>query len=282
MMMKQNKDDGIALISVFGALIILSFMAMSVLSLGRQNRSLSQNIYQQSEAEYIADAGISYALYNLTSRDAVRNIPSGVSELDYQFSGETVKLTIIPEEGKIDINTAEPEMISGLLAYFGLDEISAANVEEAVLQKRSDEDGAIFYTLEEFYDMVVIPKELISCIAPYISVHSQKVGVDLNLATSEMVEFVNWADERRWGGERWFNTDGSTTSQKVTSISSSNKRVRTYSGRAFTINARSHTSAGSIINKKAIVRVTGNIREAYWMYVAQANYITFDDTCRHM
>jgi len=282
MMMKQNKDDGIALISVFGALIILSFMAMSVLSLGRQNRSLSQNIYLHSQTEYIADAGISYVLYNLTSRDAVRNIPSGVSALEYQFSGETVKLKIVPEEGKIDLNTADPEMISGLLAYFGLNEIAAANIEEAILEKRSDEDGSVFYTTEDFYHMVGVSGELIGCVEPYFSVYSQKVGVDLNLASPEMVEFVNWADEKRWGGERWFNTDGSTTSQKVTSLYSSNKRVRTYSGRAYTINAQSHTSAGNVISKKAIVRVTGNIRDPYWVYAEDINYQSPSDTCVHL
>ncbi len=281
-MSPKPKEQGIALISVFWVLIILSVMALTVLSIGRTQRGLSSNNLMVAQAELSAEAGINFVISELSSRNAVQKIPNEVSERSYNFSGSDLSIKITPEEGKIDLNTTDPIFISALLAYYRVAENKAQQIEDEIRQKRKQLSDDKFYSVMELKELQGFPTEILPCIEPYLTVYSQRNGVDLNLASDDMNALVNWADTKRWGGQSWLETTGNSTNGLVSGRNSVLQNLRSYSGRAFTIKATANASDKVKISKRAVVRITGNIREPFWTYEWKSGYSRSDAECAHL
>lgn len=280
--MITSKQKGIALISVFWVLIILSIMALTVLSIGKTESELSANSRNYAQGILSAEAAINHTIVELSSRQAVQKIRNGVAKLTYKYLGKNIEIEVVPEEGKIDLNTSDPIMISALLAYFGVPENSARNFENEIRQTRNQAGTRPFYKVDDIKQMSLFPVEIFPCIEPYITVYSQRNGIDLNLASDDMNNFVKWADTKRWGGQNWLNTSGAATSGLVSSRNDDNQKIRSYSGRAFTIVSYVPLNSDVKVSKKAIVRITGNLREPVWTYLWEANYANEEYKCNHL
>ncbi len=279
--MKLSSEDGFALISVFWALILLSLLAMTALSLGKSSRKITRANYSYSKADYIAEAGINYTLYNLSQRNAPQIIPDRVYEYSYSFAGQKVDIEIVPTEGLIDLNTSDPKLISALLAYFKISDALATAIANRVAEKRDSDVENKFYFIDDIKSIKDFPVDLFECIKPFLTVYSQHIGVDLSVASPQMKNLVKWADSVRWGGESWFNTDGTSIGSHVSGLNSKGN-TKSYSGKAFRIIATVHIGDNIKLRKKGVYRITGNAREPYWVYMNRSSYeVDMDHQCTH-
>ena len=261
----MKKENGIALISVLWAMMFLTIIALAILSISKKNSILSSNILKYTKAEFEAEGGLNYALHLLSARDAVRKISLGIYSTQVEVGGRSVKIEIIPEEGKIDINNADSIMISGLLAYYKFDEIKAAEIADKIKILKNQSSGVTFATLSDLLNVEGFPKDIFTCIKPYLTAYSQRIGIDRSVTSSQMNDYIKWADNKRWGGKTWLNISGSSVGGLV-SGKSVLRQQRTYSGRAFTIKTAAQIGGNINVQKEAIIRITGSLSKPYWVY----------------
>ncbi len=279
--MKMKSEEGFALITVMWMTMILSVIALSILAIGKTQRALTNNELEFAKAELAAEAAINYAISELASRRAVQRMAPGINKLTYEFDGRTIFLEIFPEEGKLDLNTSDPALISGLLAFYGVSDNQAISIADALDQRRKT-SNAKFYTVDEILSISDFPREKYNCLKPYLTVHNQTVGVDLSMAHQRIKDLVIWLDETRWNDRNWINTDGTSIGGSVSNMTRSTARVRSYSGKAFTIQATTVLKNDIRLVQTSIARITGNLRESYWVYVWESGYGLDETGCTHL
>jgi general secretion pathway protein K len=124
---------------------------------------------------------------------------------EWAFDGTTVAVRLSDESAKIDVNTANPELLKGLFRYAGLPEEEAVKLLDAVLDWRDPDSlkrpfGAEeaeysqaglkglpanfpFQSTEELQLVLGMRPEAFQRIAPMITVYSRQPGVNPHLAS---------------------------------------------------------------------------------------------------
>lgn len=111
------RTRGFALIIVLWAGVLLSIIAASFAFSMRTETQLTGNAVQLARARALADAGIQLGILSLLQQPAatVRWITDGRPYVS-EFGGGTVRVRLLSENGKIDLNSAPEALILGLLA----------------------------------------------------------------------------------------------------------------------------------------------------------------------
>lgn len=278
--MQRNKNDqGIALISVLWALMVLSILVLSVMTIARVQGHYSDNIGQKSKAVAIADAGIYLAIQKLSEPGAVRKLPGKISSLQFQYGGKDIKVTLTPETGKIDLNASHEVLVATVLAYNGLDEGTALSIAEELRSLRNDNPEKLFKITSGIRQFEEINSQLYACIEPYLTVYTNRLGVNYAAASDDMKKMIKWADKAQWGGQNWLEISGGSSSRLVSGTRSVLQQTGSHAGKAFTIQAEVALSEDIKIHRTAIIRITGNRREPFWVYRWATTYQQDTEEC---
>lgn len=199
-------ERGIALVMVIWVLALLSLMAASFLAEARVELRRSGNLRDRAEAEALAEAGIHIAIARLVAeRSGTR--PQRWTEA---LADGRVTLTLLDEHGKIDLNEAEPALLSSLFKSQGLPEIAASALTAAIVDFRDPDrapgvDGAEdaaypagsggakdarFETADELLQVKGMTPALYARIAPLVTVHSALPVVDPLTAEPDVLAAV--------------------------------------------------------------------------------------------
>jgi general secretion pathway protein K len=135
------RQSGIALVLVLWILSLLAIIANSFVFSTRTDTQLTANLVGQARAEALADAGVQRALYALLkpSVDPARWQGDGRMHL-WMYEGEAVYITIRSESARIDINTAHPDLLKGLLRNAGVDGQALEMLPDAIQDWRDADD----------------------------------------------------------------------------------------------------------------------------------------------
>lgn len=196
---------GIALILVVWVVTLLLVIAGSFLYAMRTDARAARNAARIAQGDALAQAAISRALFELYKPPG----SPGVWKRDalargWSFEGAEVAVRLTDESAKIDINTANNELLKGLFRQAGMGEDDAARLLDAVLDWRDQDslrrpNGAEepeyeqaglkvapangpFQSTEELQLVLGMRPEVYQRIAPMITVHSRQAGVNPNLA----------------------------------------------------------------------------------------------------
>jgi general secretion pathway protein K len=204
--MSRNRQQGIALILVIWVVTLLMVIAGSFLYAMRTDARASRNAALIARGDALAQAAVSRSLIELFKPTGSPEVwkREGEPRL-WAFDGATVSVKLADESAKIDINTANNELLKGLLRYAGLGEEDAAKLLDAVLDWRDPDDlrrpnGAEaadyeqaglkyrpanypFQTTEELQLVLGMRAEAYQRIMPMITVYSRQPGVNPHLAT---------------------------------------------------------------------------------------------------
>src|SRR5215472_9521098 len=115
----RGRQRGFALIAVLWAAMILALIVQSVLVTSRTEARLAQNRQALAQLGAVADAGLNIAILRLL--DPRAHPPIDGSPFTVAFAGHQLRLTIQDEAGKIDLNTAQDELLRRLLRSAGAD-----------------------------------------------------------------------------------------------------------------------------------------------------------------
>jgi general secretion pathway protein K len=201
---------GAALLLVMWLIALLAALvggfAMSARVEYLQGRVLSRGLV----AEQAARAGIEYALVRLADADPRRRwLPDGRG-YEWEFGEAQVQVEVIDENGKVDLNTAQPPLLSGLLRVAGTEPQEADRLAGAIVDWRDPdvlsqpaggaEDGdyaaaelpygakdSAFETLAELQAVLGMTPQLYARLVPHLTVFSGRVMPDPAFASAEVL-----------------------------------------------------------------------------------------------
>jgi general secretion pathway protein K len=204
------RQQGIALILVLWVAAIVTVIAGSFAYATRTDMNVLQNSVLRARAEAAADAAVHRAIYELyrPGSEKERWIANGVSH-PLAWDGYTIQVSLLDESGKIDINTATPELLKGLFAASGVQAEETEKLVDAVQDWRDSDilrrvngaeepeyqaaglkhkpANAPFQTIEELQLVLGMNPDLYRRIAGLITIYSRQPGVNLTIAPREVL-----------------------------------------------------------------------------------------------
>jgi general secretion pathway protein K len=266
---------GFALITVLWAAMILALIVQSVLVTSRTEARLAHNRETLAQLGAIADAGLNLAILRLLDPRLNGQPPIDGSPFTEIFAGHELRLGIGDEAGKIDLNTAQDELLVRLFRSVGVDLETAQALKDRILDWREPGinnrlNGAKapeyraaglaygprngpFATIEEVQLVMGMTPELFTAIAPALTVYSQTPWVDPSFAPPVVLRALPGMDE-------------AAIANLLQARASSTARPAIMLGHAFTITAEAAGPDALHVRRSAVIRLTGRPNAPFWVY----------------
>ena len=207
---RHQMQRGIALIIVLWILTLLMLIASSFIHAMRTEINIVGNSVTRAKLEAAANAGVQRAILEMTKPQQMpdRWNTLGVAQ-DWNFNGQTLRISILDESGKIDINVGNEALMRGLFRSQGATEDEAAILMEAILDWRDADSlkrprgaeeaeykaaglsykpaNATFQSIEELRLVLAMTAALYQRIAPHITIYSRQGGINSQIASREVL-----------------------------------------------------------------------------------------------
>src|SRR5579872_2906114 len=262
---EMPRQRGFALLLVVWVLAILAVLAAGFAATTRSDTRLARNFVETARARALAEAGITEAIAHLLYPIPSRRWRGDGGWHEVSFGEGKIRVKIEDEAGKIDINAAAPELMSGLCAVLGFDEARAAVIVEGIASRRR---LAPFAAVDELMQVPGIDRSGMERLAPYLTVYSQSDRIDFAVAPREVLLAVPGVDRREV--EQLLAARASGTGDDLGALSPLTGVDSYVSGGSLTtvtIIAEARTGSGATFTRRAVVAVTaasaqpGEIRE---------------------
>jgi type II secretory pathway component PulK len=262
--LERTEERGFALLAVLWILLILSAIASEAISTAAIQYRIAHSLERHAQAEASAEAGLYKAIGTLIDRDNDAKgwlINGGVNS--FSFEDQNVAITIQPEVGKVDVNAADPLLLSALLASVGMPPAKAQSIADALSERRRL-GGQAYANAAGVLHLPGMTEDIYRCVQPGLTVYSGRLGVDYSVAVPVIKSAVDWASSNNWGDKTWLQTSGGAFSNLVVqSHSTTLGDTNSVAGSAFTITAVA-TGADKIkATRSAVVRITGKLDQPY-------------------
>lgn len=268
--MKTGNQRGMALMAVLWMLLILSALTGLVVIAGSTETSLSVSAAGRVKAEAMAEAGIYKAIAALAQNsNETRAWRVDGTAQQISFENVPIEIRMNSEAGKIDINASDQILLSALIGASGVSDAKAVGLAAAIVDHRNlkTRDGnPPFATMASLMNVSGMTRDLYTCIRPALTIYSGLGNVDVAVAPPAVMQVVKWAADKRWQGETWLQTTGSVFGPHVVdSDAATLERLVSRGGLAFTIDARVDLGDGAKGFVEAVVRITGNPADPFWV-----------------
>ena len=207
---QPRMQSGIALVLALWVLALLSVIAGSLVFSSRTEILMAGNLASLAQAEALADAGVSMAIHELARppTDLQRWKGDGMTHL-WNYQGARLRVTILDESAKIDLNFAPTVLLKGLFRTLGVAESDADALADAVADWRDPDDlrslhgaekadyaaagraygpaNAPFETIDELRQVLGMSDDLFRKLEMLVTVHSRQPGVNTAVAQREVL-----------------------------------------------------------------------------------------------
>jgi general secretion pathway protein K len=134
--MRRGEARGFALILVLWIVALLAVIAAGLVSSGRTESRLAHNLVENAKAEALADGAVRRAVLGLLAVDPNQAWRTRGGPYRVTYGEGDVLVTVADEDGKIDLNAAPPELLTGLLRQLGLDAGAAETMTDRIIDFR--------------------------------------------------------------------------------------------------------------------------------------------------
>lgn len=218
----MTTSKGFALVLVLWVLTLLAIMAGSFSVSMRRETAIIRGIKDNAQATALAEAGLAIAQMRLLEKEsALRWLANGsIYQLDFPegLAGEpgSVRIKILAEAGKIDINQADQILLQSLMSHAPADAALQTKLVNAILDWRDDDDlvrvdGAEakeyaeaglgykpankpFKTIEDLQRVLNMNAQVYQWLEDLVTVHSGQKQVDARLASREVLQVLPATD----------------------------------------------------------------------------------------
>ena len=122
------REQGFALLIVLWTMVLLTLLVTGIMGTGRTEAKLASNLEVNARLRATADGAVYDAIFQeMTKGSAPREIVHGAT-----------RILVEDEAGKINPNTASPELLRSLLRHVGVDDGVAASLAAAITDWRDD------------------------------------------------------------------------------------------------------------------------------------------------
>jgi general secretion pathway protein K len=200
----RSGQEGMAILVVLWTIGILALISAVVTTTTRTEINRSRNILESAKAEALADAGVYRAIAELLNADQGKRPLVDGTAYRWTFQGVEILLSVQSEAGKIDLNAASDQLLSGLFGSVGVAPEEAKQLVDAIrdfsdrnstrrsLGAEDTEyhaagmpDGAKdsrFQRTSELRQVMGMTPALYNIIAPVVTVYSGAKTIDSDVA----------------------------------------------------------------------------------------------------
>jgi len=144
----MSKQRGIAVIVVLWILVLLTIVVGTYAVLARTESLQSRFLFDTTRARYAAEAGVHRSAFEMRNSDIeTRWVPDG-RPYTIDFGAAEVEIRITDESGKIDLNSADAQLLSNLFISRGMDETEAWHLADAIEDWRDEDELPRLYGAE--------------------------------------------------------------------------------------------------------------------------------------
>ena len=134
------RQKGLALVLVLWVLSLLTIMAGSFALSMRREASITAGIKNNAQAMAVAESGIALAEMMLQNPDPDKRWRADGSIYEIIATDAKVRVRLLAEAGKIDINKADQALLEGLMIYAPVDAEQKSRLVGAILDWRDADD----------------------------------------------------------------------------------------------------------------------------------------------
>ena len=198
----------------------------------------------------------------------------------WPFGGGWVSVSIQDEDGKIDLNAAADELLRGLFLSVGLDEDASAALVDAIVDFRDEDDlhrlngaedrdyadaglpygakDAPFEAVEELQQVLGMTRRIYQRVAPALTVHSGRRGIDPRVAPREALLAL-----RGIGSEEVESLLAAREEGETENLPGAQGHETASRERMFTIRAEAEAESGAVFVREAVVEPIGARHAAF-------------------
>ena len=204
------RQTGVALVLVLWVLSLLMIMAGSFALSMRRESSITSVIKSNAQASAVAESGLTIAKFMLLDKDVNKAWRTDGSVYEIIASGAKIRIRLLAEAGKIDLNKADQRSLQNLLTNAPINEEQQSKLLGAILDWRDADDlvninGAEraeyeeaglnyvprnkpFDSIEELQLVLGMDKKVYAWIEPLVTVFSGQPMVNYKLASKEVLK----------------------------------------------------------------------------------------------
>lgn len=281
----MGRQAGVALVVVLWIVAALSLLAASF-GLGiRRESKLALHWAETAQLEAAAEAAIHYAAFMVTHPDPNWRWRADGSLYALSLDDFEMRVQVVDEGGKIDLNRADEPLLRGVLTYLSGDPDQAAAIASAILDWRDgDRDrrvggaeaddyraaglaygpaDAAFGAVVEVRWVLGMTPQLTRALLPLVTVHSGQTGINPHLAPPEVLKALPGIDPA------WVEAFVQARAQQPQGVSPlplpqlPGVSFHSVSGSALGINVEVHRQAASL-TVQAVIRPGEGVEYLDW------------------
>ena len=205
----RHRQQGMALIVVLWLIVLLSVMAAGHSRNVHTETRLASRQVEIAKARGMAEAGINHVILEMLADGSSDEIPIDGSVFAVDIYDEQVTLAVRRATGLVDLNAASAELLNAVLQACDVEEGRRPNIVDAILDWRDGDDlrhlngiedsdylaagvpwtsrDDAFMSIDELKYLPGIDQGLFERMAPLVTVHSGRAGIDLENAPPILV-----------------------------------------------------------------------------------------------
>jgi len=138
--MMPAPQRGAALILVIWVIAFMGVLLGSFSLIARTENLQARHLFDATTARYAAEAGLERAVFELRSNDPAQRWVGDGRPYEFDFDVAHVRVELLDESGKIDINTSEEGLLQSLFVSVGVDPTRAVDLADALQDFRDPDD----------------------------------------------------------------------------------------------------------------------------------------------
>jgi general secretion pathway protein K len=205
---RSEHNSGFALVIVIWFIGLLGLLFSTYIAAARYRAIEASSLAQRAYAEAAAEAGVNIAVFDLLSHLAsgadlsTRFEPDGAPVQCLLDNQSVLTIAMSNEGGKVDLNTAEPELLQAL--FFGIKEIDSSaqrSLLKGIIDRRSasrpmegqDAQNPVpaFRSIWDLYRLPGVDSGLMRRLEPIITVHSRSPGINSRVASARTLRTLS-------------------------------------------------------------------------------------------
>lgn len=208
----MTRSEGFALVLVLWVLSLLTIMAGSFTLSMRREAGIVTGSSHNARAMAVAESGLAIAELMLMNPDQQQRWRTDGSIYQIDYVDSKVRVQLVSETGKVDLNSADQTLLQGLMAYAPVEEALQTKLANAIIDWRDADDlvhleGAEkeeykdaglsyrprnkpFQSIEELQLVLGMNEQLFTWLENRVTVYSGQPTVDLTQATKEVLQVL--------------------------------------------------------------------------------------------
>jgi general secretion pathway protein K len=234
-----KRARGVALIAVLWLVAVLTLLATTVASLSVSHRRAASRYASAVELDQIADSAIRLAILRIIGPKSPNDpVTAGVT-MQFQLFDSSADVVIEREQGRIDLNTADDNLLFAFFAANGWSAEAARDVVARIGDWKDPDDDArehgaeqssyvaahLRYTprngpLESVDELrqIVGVSDVSPALFESFTVYTHSQSPSASLAPAPVKRAMEFADKQQLGGHRWLSEREGATQSVVGAI----------------------------------------------------------------